>query len=270
VHSTLLPQAQHLAEVIERRSAASPQAFTGAGSAPKPSREVLEEIVSVCFWASLLQEEGRDPRITVAYMPPPEARDSLAFAAPLAFEPHVLAHLAPSVERPGIHLGVWHDGGALRVWGLTRMLPIWCVVVEVAAPGLLIVKGSRPDQVVKMPNIAVLEGATIKAIIPQSTVISDAPVAMQPLLAFYASAGRKASDDVLVRMALSMREHRRGGTLLVVPDGSAARAGATRSLRRWRTPRSRRTRGSASCSPSARTSTKSAASCAPRSTPSRG
>lgn len=181
----------------------------------------MEQMLTAAFWASLLPEEGHSTRITLAYLAPQSPEEALLFAAPLPLTPATLAHLAPSVERAGIHLGVWQDDGELRVWGLARALPIWCVIVEVAAPGLLIVKGTRPDQVAKFPNIMVLEGATLRLIEPQSAVITDAPPAMQQLLAFYASAGRTASDDVLVRLALSMRQHGRGGTLLVVPAGSS-------------------------------------------------
>ncbi len=181
---------------------------------------MIEHIISVGFWASLLHEEGHAPSITLAYTQP--AADALTFEQPLSFDPHVLAHLAPAVERPGIHLGVWHIEGELRVWGVTRRLPNWCFVLEVAAPGLLVVKYRRPDSVAKLANVAVLEGASAKMIEPQSAVITDAPPAMKPLLEFYASAGGRASDDVLVRTAISMREHGRGGTLLVVPHDTDA------------------------------------------------
>jgi hypothetical protein len=215
VHAASYPPARHIAERITWLIDSSPQAYSGDGAAPRPGADVIEHIVTVAFWSSLLHEEGHAPSITLAYVPPSD--DALTFAQPLDFEPHVLAHLAPSVERPGIHLGVWHLDGALRVWGVTRRLPYWCFVLEVAAPGLLVVKYRRPDSTVKLANVAVLEGAHAKMIEPQSAVITDAPPALQPLLEFYASAGGRAGDDVLVRTAISMRQHGRGGTLLVIP-----------------------------------------------------
>ncbi len=37
--------------------------------------------------------------------------------------PAPLTKVAPAVERPGIHLGVWRFGDELRVWGTTRAIP---------------------------------------------------------------------------------------------------------------------------------------------------
>jgi hypothetical protein len=150
----------------------------------------------------------------------------MAFEAPLRLEPKVLAHLAPAVERPGIHLGVWHENGELIVWGATRSLPDWSFVLEVVRPGLLVLKYRRPEPSSKFANVAVLEGADIKFLRQQDTIISDAPAALAPLLKFYSTAGRSASDDILVRIAISMRAHGRGGSLLVVPHGSDAWRGS--------------------------------------------
>ena len=200
-----------------RRIDASERAFLDKGSAARPSAQVIEQVIEVGFWASLLPEEGHNPRVTLAYTEPPGDGSALTFEQHIPFEAHIVAHMAASVERPGVHLGLWLIEGELRIWGILRSLPYWCFVLEVAAPGLLVVKYRRPDQVGKLANLAVLEGASVKMIEPQSAVLTDAPHAMQPLLAFYSSAGGSGSDDVLVRTAISMREHRRGGTLLIVP-----------------------------------------------------
>ncbi len=68
--------------------------------------------------------------------------------------------------------------------------------------------------------MAVLEGANVKFIEPQDAMISELPTALNSLLTFYSSAGREESDNILVRLAISMRAHQRGGTLLVVPHDS--------------------------------------------------
>ena len=41
----------------------------------------------------------------------------------LPLTPAILTKLAPAVERPGIHLGVWHDQDQLYVWGATSVIP---------------------------------------------------------------------------------------------------------------------------------------------------
>ena len=80
--------------------------------------------------------------------------------------PRALARLAPAVERPGIHLGVWRrDGGDLFVWGTTRAIPSFCFVVEVLAPGLLVVKHRIREDSAKFRNVAVFEGEQVKVLI---------------------------------------------------------------------------------------------------------
>jgi hypothetical protein len=190
------------------------------GYAPKPDASVVEEVISSAFWASLRTEEGRAPSISLAFVPPEQLPRPLIFAARLPLEPEVLARLAPAVERPGIHLGVWSYNGQLSVWGTTRSVPTWCFVLEVIAPGLLVVKFRRAEPSTKFANVAVLEGSTVKFLRQQETLITEAPTALKSLLTFYASAGREESDNVLVRLAISMRSHRRGGSLLVVQSGS--------------------------------------------------
>src|SRR5262249_44904034 len=70
-------------------------------------------------------------------------------------------------------------------------------------------------------NIAVLEGANVKFIEQQPAMISESPPALGSLFAFYRSAGRNESDNIWVRVAIAMRAHGRGGSLLVVPRNTS-------------------------------------------------
>src|SRR6186713_3106180 len=74
-----------------------------------PDARVIESLIDAAFWASLRREEGYVPRISLAYLPPTTEIHPLMFASPLPLDPGALAKLAPAVERPGIHLGVWGD-----------------------------------------------------------------------------------------------------------------------------------------------------------------
>src|SRR5262245_65988484 len=107
---------------LEHRSAAAAQ---GRGPlAPEPDVQSIEAIINAAFWASLRREEGRAPTISLAFVPPGEAGEPLTFESWLPLTPASLARLAPTVERPGIHLGVWRDEqGESGVWGTTRRLP---------------------------------------------------------------------------------------------------------------------------------------------------
>lgn len=214
------PAARAVAERIQQRIATSSVRYQTSDAAPRPDAIVIEEVISAAFWASMLREEGRAPTISLAFVPPEQVSKPLTFENRLPLEPDVLARLAPAVERPGVHLGVWCYGGHLCVWGETWSVPTWCFVLEVIAPGLLVVKYRRAGPATKFANVAVLEGPTVKFIEQQGPVSPEAPPALKALLAFYSSAGHDESDNILVRLAISMRSHGRGGTLLVVPHDS--------------------------------------------------
>ena len=151
------------------------------------------------------------------------------FERPLPLVPGALVKVAPAVERPGIHLGVRRDGGALWVWGTVRAIPSLCVVVEVAAPGLLVVKHHRGDEAGKFVNVAVLEGDQIKIVDERASSLPDCPPLLTSLLGFDSPASWIDSVNVLVQLAVSMRAHGRGGMLLIVPDSQRRLAGIDRA-----------------------------------------
>ena len=90
-------------------------------------------------------------------------------------------------------------------------------MLEVAAPGLLVVKHHR-GEMGKFVNVAVLEGDQIKVIDELASNLPDCPMLVTSLLGFDTSGTLAAgSINVLVQTAVSMRRHGRGGSLLVVP-----------------------------------------------------
>ena len=188
----------------------------GGPRAALPDSEAIEAIIDAAFWASLRREEGYVPKISLALLAPEQSLHPLRFERPLTLSPGALTRVAPAVERPGIHLGVWRDDGDLRVWGTTRTIPLLCFVVEVAAPGLLVIKHHRGEGA-KYVNVAVLEGDTIKIIDEQASNLPDCPALLTSLLGF-----DRPGMSLLVQMAVSMRAHGRGGSLLVVPSTSGA------------------------------------------------
>ena len=204
------------------RHAATPPPEEGASRAPVPDTDVIERIVNAAFWASLRREEGAVPKISLAYLPPEQDPDALLFEQPLALEPAALARVSPVVERAGIHLGVWHGGGALHVWGTTRTIPAMCFVLEVVEPGVIVVKHHSGVQAGKYVNVAVLEGDQVKIVDETASSLPDCPALLTSLLGFDTPLAWRDSINVLVPLAVSMRAHRRGGLLLVVPAGSEA------------------------------------------------
>jgi hypothetical protein len=217
------PAARAFASRLEAHFAAhagGPQGLPAG--VPLPDAEAIEALIDAGFWASLQREEGYAPEISLAFLPPERAIRPLMLAPPLKLGPRALAQLAPAVERPGIHLGVWRQEGELRVWGTTRAIPTSCFVLEVVAPGLLVVKHRIHEDSPKFRNVAVFEGEQVKILSQEAAPEADYLELLRPLLGPEWVPGTDEPLDVLLRLAVSMRAHERGGTLLVVPAGTEA------------------------------------------------
>jgi len=215
------PAAREVAPRIQQRFAAFRTVAAATGSIVMPSAppsDDIEAVVDAAFWASLRREENYLPRISLALLPRELAANPVTFATPLPLSPVALVKVAPAVERRGIHLGVWRDNGTLRVWGTTRVVPASCMVLEVAAAGLLVIKHHRGDGG-KYVNVAVLEADRIKIISDHAMSQPDCPALITTLLG-YEGPGWNSHLNVLVELAVSMRAHGRGGMMLMVPAGS--------------------------------------------------
>src|SRR6266576_2236109 len=92
--------ARHLAEARQRHERELAHA---------PDARAIEQMIDATFWASFRPEEGRFPKISLAFVPPEQARQPLVFEERLPLNTATLTKLAPAVERPGIHLGVWGE-----------------------------------------------------------------------------------------------------------------------------------------------------------------
>ncbi|MDB4924705.1 putative sensor domain DACNV-containing protein [Mucilaginibacter sp.] len=187
--------------------------------AHEPQASIIEAIIDVTFWASLRKEEGHAPKISLALLSPEQASQPLIFGNHIRLTPHNLTKLAPAVESPGIHLGVWYEDDQLYVWGTTLAIPDICFVLEVVEPGLLVIKHSRTDGFGKFVNIAVLKGDEIKIIDEQNTSLLNCPAIIDSLLGM-PSPFVDGSVNIMVELAASMRIHGRGGLVLIVPEHS--------------------------------------------------
>jgi len=186
-----------------------------------PSAYHVEQILDTAFWASLRREEGHSPKVSIAFLNPDQAGLPLRFEHKLTFSPNVLTKLGPGVERPGVHLGVWYGENGLYIWGTTHKIPNYCFVLDVSEPGLLVIKHRRGNSFGKFTNVVVLTGDQIKVVDEDSRNMPDCPVLLTSLLGF-TSASPDHSVNVLIQIATSMRAHKHGGSLLVVPAGTSA------------------------------------------------
>lgn len=224
-HHTTYNAARAVAKTVEShfvRHLAASRLENEEEMAPEPDAGVIEVLIDTAFWASLRREEGHSPKISLAFLPPELAGSPLLLEHRLPLTPDVLVKLAPAVERPGIHLGVWQDGDELYVWGATRKIPSLCLVLDVSEPGLLVIKYRRTGGMGKFANIAVLKGDQVKVLEEQTIFLQHSPPLLSTLLGFSSPSPWGDSVNVLVQLAVSMRTHKRGGTLLVVPAASQA------------------------------------------------
>jgi len=188
--------------------------------APEPSRQIIEAIIDTAFWTSLRKEEGRSPKISLAFLPPEKSSQPLIFERRLTLTPDMLTRLAPAVERSGIHLGVWKEDDELYIWGTTHDIPGFCFVLEVIEPGLLVIKHRRVDGFGKFVNVAVLKGDEVKVVDEQSVNLPDCPALLSTLLGFTSQSSWNNPVNLHVQLAVSMRAHGHGGLLLIVPSDS--------------------------------------------------
>jgi hypothetical protein len=185
-----------------------------------PSASVIETIIDAAFWTSLRKEEGHSPRISLAYLSPEQAGNPIIFSQKIALSPQAIAKIAPGFERSGIHLGVWLENGVLFIWGATSIIPNYSFVIDVSEPGLVVIKHRRTDGFGKFSNIAVLTGDEIKIVDGYHSRISDTPDLLKALLDFTSPSMWNEPINVMLQLAVSIRAHKRGGTLLVVPSDS--------------------------------------------------
>lgn len=185
---------------------------------PTPAR-LVEVMIDAAFWASLRREEGHPPKISLALLEPHQATQPVVFSKRRLI-PYNLLKLAPAVEQPGIHLGVWHDEQGLYVWGTATGIPPLCFVLEVIEPGLLVVKHRRADGFGKFVNVAILRGDQLQLVDAENSMVDDCPALQRFLPGKEIPSATGQTDNVLVELSAVMRAHGRGGLVLVVPPGS--------------------------------------------------
>ncbi|WP_374949658.1 putative sensor domain DACNV-containing protein [Mucilaginibacter sp.] len=216
---TYLP-ARMVAPTIEahfKKHLSSVSSLASDKLATAPAADIIEAVIDIAFWASLRREEGHSPTVSLALLQPQQSDQPLIFGQKLRFTPQNLIKLAPAVEQPGIHLGVWPEGDDLFIWGTTHSIPAICFVLEVIEPGLLVIKHRRVGGFGKFVNIAVLQGDQIKVLDEVTMGIADCPSLLSSLENMPLPSSIGESFNVLVQLAASMRVHKRGGLVLIVP-----------------------------------------------------
>ena len=160
-----------------------------AAAVAVPERKTIEAMIDKAFWASLQREEGYATKISMAYISPAEACQPIMFEEPLPLDSQTLVKISPAVGGPGVYLGIWRDAqNRLSIWGLTRLVPQNCFVLEISEPGLLVIKHRTKAGQGKFANVLILSGEQIKEIDEHGTSLADCPDILASMLRFVSSA----------------------------------------------------------------------------------
>jgi hypothetical protein len=221
-----------------------------------PDLTVLEHLISVCYQASLLQEEGRPVRFRVIVLAPdcfppdlgpPVGLHRLLFRDKLPFTERELRKLSPSVDFYSSLIGLWHDGkSGLSIWGIVHSGPRWAQSLHGGGkmfqplPNALVINVTNPGR------ITVNNGSTEIATLNSGKIISPSMAVFDSLwirsefssivdedLAFHREARKRAEKpwaaidhdffrtikkQVFMRIIGRIRSYRHGGTLIFIPD----------------------------------------------------
>src|SRR5215204_2664458 len=91
----------------------------------------LASLLDVCFFATMLAEEGRPTRFATAYRSPDhlDGVPSRRLARPLPFTPETVRRIAPGTDPDLTCLGIWPSDGGLCVWGLVDAPRLRCLQI---------------------------------------------------------------------------------------------------------------------------------------------
>ena len=181
-----------------------------------PSQRYISQIIDAAVWTSFTTDEGNAVTISIILNPAEDSFDTFMFDKPIGFDVKNLVKLGAALENPQADIGVWPDEDEqLMVWGFkTRSVNtlIANLSIEAMAPGRVLIT---------------FGGKSLAAVIGNEAVFIDHSHLMNKVIPKLSSTDDNQQNDKLLRLirymsllntARKMREHGRGGTLLVVPD----------------------------------------------------
>lgn len=184
-----------------------------------PSVDLLGVALGIAYRSTLTLEEGRPTTFRLVFVERSLAVESgwlaIGFADPLTLTVDNVRRIAPAANAHNAFIAVDTADGEPHLWGIIRVprpevgenrLP--GVVIRGLGPGRLTVTSTRSEVLIIGPEGALLLHDERPADFNFLTIISDALV----------MPGRPFAPEsaVLLRVALALREHGHGGTLLIV------------------------------------------------------
>jgi sensor domain DACNV-containing protein len=227
---------------------------------PPPATSTLADVLSICYQATLLREEGRPVTFRLslsepdAFAPtagPPAGLHRLMFTRPLPLDQHELRRLAPAVEFSRSLIGATPAGGDPRIWGVIHSGPQWLQSVrggretEQTIPPVLIVAATGPGRLLVTAGavtLAELRNGTLsgRAVdvfeaqwlherlsdvgrLTHATHMRDREKAGGSWAKIHATFGAVLAGHVLRRIVTTIRAAQHGGTLIIVPSGRVSK-----------------------------------------------
>ena len=137
--------------------------FPGWPDVELPPRAVFNEIIDVCYHASMLTEEGRPTVFRIVFLDrrsPVSPRDDdelppvirYLFQEPVPFTEGELRRLAPVADPRRVLIAVEQSGGRLQIYGLVDIgMALWEMarherVMGYSSPEALVVMSNRPGE----------------------------------------------------------------------------------------------------------------------------
>ncbi|MDI3285881.1 putative sensor domain DACNV-containing protein [Polyangium sp. 15x6] len=233
------------------------------GSSRLPGLEALEELLSICYQASLLREEERpvtfrlilgDAERYPADAGPPWGLHRLMFTRARPLDPHELRRLSPAIKYHRALIGVREDGhGGFEIWGLLHSgprwlhaaqggrgswssLPPWALVIRASGPGQLAVArgpvtlGELQGGRITGPAMDVFEARWLsegfEAVHAELTALHEEarPLARTPGAELDPEVTRLITWQMLKRLITTIRRVHHGGTLIILPPGEVGTA----------------------------------------------
>jgi Probable sensor domain DACNV len=222
---------------------------------PPPAPSTLVDVLSICYQATLLREEGRPVTFRLslsepdAFAPtagPPAGLHRLVFTRPLPLDPHELRRLAPAVVFSRSLIGATAAGGEPRIWGVIHSGPQWLQSVrggretEQTIPPVLIVAATGPGRLLVTAGavtLAELRNGTLsgRAVdvfqaqwlherlsdvggLTRATHMRDREKAGESWAEIHSSFGTVLAGHLLRRIVATIRTAQHGGTLILVPS----------------------------------------------------
>jgi len=224
---------------------------------PLPEPAQLEEILSVCYQASLLREEGRPVTFRVAFGAPdlfataggpPAGLRRLVFQESRPFDQHELRRLAPAASFSRSLIGAIVKPNDARIWGVIHSGAQWLQSVrggretEQAIPPVLIVAVAGPGRVLVSFGTTTIAGLTHGTLVSRGMDVFQAPwledflapaaqvssvhgdghqQSHEAIAAVDARFASVLASHVLRRILATVRGAQHGGMLIIVPEHRA-------------------------------------------------